>query len=76
MRHISLRVKVFGTDLADSQQFELRVPYFVDKQKQANLYEVSNFIGLLKKQFPGNEFKVVPTGRNRYNVFPQPLANA
>ena len=76
MRHISLRLKVFGTDLQDSQVFELRVPHFADRQKQANMYEVSNFIRLLKTQFPGNEFKVVPCGRNRWNVFPQPLGNA
>lgn len=76
MRHISLRLKVFGTDLKDSQQFMLKVPYFVDEQAHANAHEVSNFVALLKKQFPGNEFKVVPADRNRYNVFPQPLANA
>ena len=76
MRHISLRVKVFGTDLKDSQVFELRVPRMADSQAQANLYEVSNFIHLLKKQFPGNEFKCVKSGRNRWKVFPQPLGNA
>ena len=75
MRHISLRVKVFGSDLKASQIFELRVPKMAS-QTQANLYEVSNFIHLLKKQFPGNEFKCVRSGRNRWNVFPQPLGNA
>lgn len=76
MRHVTLRVKVYGTDLKASQLFNLKVPRFTSSQVQANLHEVSNFIFLLKKQFPGNEFKVVAAGRNRWNVFPQPLGNA
>ena len=76
MRHIALRLKVYGTDLKASQQFILKVPRFADQQAHANLHEVSNFVQLLKKQFPGNEFKVIPCGRNRWNVFPQPLGNA
>jgi len=75
-RHINLRVKVYGTDGKSSQVFTLPVPRFADQQPQANLIEVSNFIHLLKKQFPGNEFQCVPSGRFRWNVFPQPLANA
>ena len=76
MSHVTLRLKVYGTDLKSSQRFDLKVPHFASSQAQANLHEVSNFIHLLKKQFPGNEFKVVKAGRNRWNVFPQPLGNA
>lgn len=76
MHPINLRVKVFASDGKDSQIFMLKVPRFASSQRHANLHEVSNFIQLLKKQVPGNEFKVVAAGRNRWNVFPQPLGNA
>lgn len=76
MRHINLRLKVFGTDGKAAQVFMLPVPRYADQQVHANAHEIANFIHLLKAQFPGNEFKVVASGRNRWNVFPQPLAHA
>jgi hypothetical protein len=76
VRHINLRLKVYGTDGKGSQEFKLPLPRYADAQEHANMHEIANFIRLLKAQFPGNEFQVVPAGRNRWNVFPQPLANA
>jgi hypothetical protein len=75
-RHISLYVKVFSSDGKASQVFNLHVERYEDVQAHANQHEVACFIEQLKAEYPGNEFKVVPMGRNRWNVFPQPLANA
>jgi len=76
MRHINLRLKVYATDGKAYQEFRFPVPRYADAQQHANEHEIANFIRLLKAQYPGNEFQVVPAGRHRWNVFPQPLANA
>jgi hypothetical protein len=76
MRPVNLRLKVFSTDGKSSQIFTLLVERFKDVQAEANAHEVACFIESLKREFPGNEFKVVALGRNRWNVLPQPLANA
>ena len=34
------------------------------------------FIEFLADRFPGNTFHLVPIGKNRFNVIPQPPANA
>lgn len=73
---IRVRLKVFATDGKGHQEFTLDVPRVMDEQSYVCLQHVSQFIYALKEHFPGNEFQVVPVGRNRYNVLPQPLTNA
>lgn len=72
----SVKLRVFTSDLLDYQDFVLEPPpgklYLRDSMKLV----ASQFIYDLKAQFPGNEFKLVPKGGNRYNIVPIALANA
>lgn len=66
----SLQLRVFTSNLESHQDFTM----FPPPGKCFTPYQLkmaaSNFIYALKDEFPGNEFRLVHKGTNKYNVIP------
>ncbi|MCU1301953.1 MAG: hypothetical protein JWQ87_2237 [Candidatus Sulfotelmatobacter sp.] len=67
---MKVHIKVWTTDLGECETFVFPCQSSMVKEL------VERFVNELEAQFPGNKFKTVPIGLNRYNVVPQPQATA
>jgi hypothetical protein len=70
-------IKVWTTDLKECETFVMHGPESPERRpKGLPPAFLVPFLAKLEEQFPNNTFKVVPIGKYRYNVIPQPFHSA
>lgn len=73
----SVDIKVFTSDHKSFERYRFSpVTKGTEYTVMGAKLVIAQMVELLKKQFPGNEFKVVQLNDRSFNIMPVPLANA
>lgn len=73
----TVEIKVFQSDHKGFEKFVFRpVTPHLEYSPIGMQSVIAMMVNQLTKDFPGNTFKVVPIGPNKFNILPEPTANA